>query len=188
MDDSRAPAPSGQHRTDVFSQLPSLLMRALDTAEVGAAVDALVAGGWRPGQLRHRIGSAPSQGSLENDARAVLALLRSLLETVPPDVAHARAWAERQRERAERAEAPAAAPEVRDRYVAQIRAGLTGTPRTRRTPEPRARPACNLCEGDGVFFVSHEVHLCRRCVAVIATGEARLAAQGEPGTGWHRTG
>jgi hypothetical protein len=165
---------------DVVDRFPGLLVRALDAEQAGREVDALVAAGWRPGQLGARIGATPSLGSPDRDADQVLGLLRSLRDEVPPDVAHAREREQRRRDRAdERARAPQpASPEVRRRSVERIRRELGLTP-SRRTPaEPRTRPACSLCDGEGSFFVSREVHLCTRCVAVLATGGARLAQAG----------
>ena len=169
-----------RYHSDVFSHLPVALMRELDTAAVAEALEALVAAGWRTGQLRSRVGSEASQGSHERDAAHLTALLHALREQTPPDVAHARAVDERERARAEaRAQEPTpASPEVRDRALAQIRAGLKGAPSRRSQPEPRTRPACSLCGGEGSFFVTRDVRLCRRCVAVLATGEARLSSTG----------
>ena len=165
---------------DVLRSLPALLVRAVDLGPVGREVDALVADGWRPGQLRARIGAAPSLGSPDRDADQVLAVLRALREETPPDVAHARELEQRRRDREqERAHAPRpASPEVRRRSVEQIRGELGLVPSRRPAVEPRTRPACSLCDGEGSFFVSREVHLCARCVAVLATGEARLAGTG----------
>ena len=162
---------------DVVVGLPVMLVRALDADQVGREVDALVAAGWRTGQLRARIGAAPSLGSPDRDADQVLALLRALRDEVPPDVAHAREVEQRRRDREQdQARAPqAASPEVRRRSVERIRRELGLVPSRRRPAEPRTRPACSLCDGEGSFFVSRDVHLCPRCVAVLATGEARLA-------------
>lgn len=162
---------------DVVGSLPAVLVRALDAVSAGSEVDALVAVGWRPGQLRARVGAAPSQGSAERDADQVLALLRTLRQEVPPDVAHARELEQRRRDRAdELAQAPRpASPEVRRRSVQRIRTELGLAPARSTRAEPRTRPACSLCDGEGSFFVSRDVHLCSRCVAVLATGEARLA-------------
>lgn len=165
------------HAAEVLRSLPALLARQLETAETAALVDALVGAGWRPGQLASRIGALPAQGSLESDAAGVLALLRVLRDTVPPDVAHARELARRRRERERDRTAPATA-EVRSRALAAIRAQLKGVP-SRRTPPPeRTRPTCSLCVGEGSYFVTREVHLCRRCVTAMAAGEARLSATG----------
>lgn len=172
---SRRPAAS-PHLSDVFSQLPSRLLRELDTAEVAEVLAELVAAGWRPGQLRYRVGAAPSQGSVEADAVAVLVLLRGLLQQTCPDTLHAR---EVQRRRAEPTSLDRAAePAVAAQHLAQIRAQLPGLPRRRPEPAPRIRPACNLCDGEGAFFVTREVHLCRHCVALLAGGNARLRGTG----------
>ena len=171
---------SSPHHTDVFSHLPALLMRELDTAEVAEVLDQLVAAGWRPGQLRHRVGAEPAQGSVEKDARHLLELLRGLCAQTCPDALHAAEAAERERARRwERESAPPpASPEVRDAHLAQIRAGLKGSPRKRPEPEPRTRPGCSLCQGEGAYFVTRDVHLCKRCVDVLATGQARLDQTG----------
>lgn len=168
------------HHTDVFSHLPALLMRELDSAPVAEALAELVDAGWRPGQLRHRVGAEPSQGSVEKDALHLLELLRGLRAQTCPDLAHAREV--QAREQARRWEQDAAPPpasaEVRDARLAQIRAGLKGTPQRRSEPEPRTRPGCSLCQGEGAYFVTREVHLCKRCVDVLATGQARLDQTG----------
>jgi ribosomal protein S14 len=151
------------HHTDVFSHLPALLLRALDTEEVGQVLDELVAAGWRPGQLRHRVGAEPAQGSAERDAAHLLAFLRALLDL--PRVQ-------------QDAEAPVpASPQVVAEHVAQIRAELKGVPRRREERAPRTRPACSLCAGEGSYFVTRDVHLCRRCVDVLAAGQVRLTEQ-----------
>jgi hypothetical protein len=165
---------------DVVQSLPAVLVRALDQQQAALEVAALVADGWRTGQLRSRVGAEPSQGSPERDAEQVVAVLHALRTTTPPDVAHARELARRRLEREDalaRAPRPAS-PEVRRRSVERIRTELGLAPRRMVRPEPRTRPACSLCDGEGSFFVSPEVHLCPRCVAVLATGEARLVATG----------
>ena len=167
------------HHTDVFSQLPSRLMRELDADDVAAALDALVAAGWRPGQVRSRVGAEPSQGSVERDAAAVRLLLERLLTEECPDARHARERAAQEQERArQRERAPRAAdPEVRDRWINEIRAGLRSTPPRRlRAPEPRTRPSCAVCDGESSFFVRRDVHLCRPCVDLLSAGEVRLHA------------
>ena len=168
------------HHTDVFSHLPALLMRALDTAEVSAVLDELVAAGWRPGQLRHRVGAEPAQGSVDKDAAHLLELLRGLRGQTCPDELHARERAEReQRRRWEQEQAPpVASPEVREARLAEIRAGLKGLPRRRPEREPRTRPDCALCPAESAFFVTRDVHLCARCVEVLASGQARLSRTG----------
>ncbi len=168
------------HHTDVFSHLPALLMRELDTAPVAEVLEVLVASGWRPGQLRHRVGAEPAQGSVEKDAAHLLQLLTALTTQPCPDALHAQEKQERARQREwERAQAPEpASPEVRQARLEEIRAGLKGVPRRRAEPEPRTRPACSLCTAEGAYFVTRDVHLCRRCVDVLASGQARLEQTG----------
>ena len=172
------PSATSSALADVVRDLPAVLVRALDTAQVGREVDALVASGWRPGQLGARVGAEPTQGSSTRDADHVLSVLRSLRDETPPDVAHARELERRRQARDDRrAQTPRpASPEVRRRSAERIRSELGLVPRRAAAPEPRTRPACCLCGGEGSFFVSREVHLCPRCVAVLATGEARLAS------------
>lgn len=171
---------SSPHHADVFSHLPALLMRELDSEPVAEVLHSLVSAGWRPGQLRHRVGAEPAQGSVEKDAAHLLQLLRGLLQQTCPDAQHAREKQERERQRQwEREQAPEpASAEVRQASIEQIRAGLKGVPRRRPEPEPRTRPACSLCAGEGAYFVTRDVHLCRRCVDVLATGQARLSGTG----------
>ena len=168
------------HHSDVFSHLPALLMRELDTEAVAEVLDELVAAGWRPGQLRHRVGAEPAQGSVEKDAAHLLVLLDGLRAQTCPDAAHAQQQQERERQRRwERESAPEpASPEAREAHLARIRSGLKGAPRRRPAPEPRTRPTCSLCDGEGAYFVTREVHLCARCVEVLATGQARLSDTG----------
>jgi hypothetical protein len=172
--------PCSPHHTDVFSHLPALLMRELDSPQVAEVLDELVAAGWRPGQLRHRVGAEPAQGSVDKDAGHLLELLRSLRAQTCPDVAHAREVEAREAARRwerENASRPAS-PEVREAHLARMRAELKGVPRRRKEPEPRTRPACSLCAGEGTYFVTHDVHLCPRCVQVMASGRARLDQTG----------
>jgi hypothetical protein len=44
--------------------------------------------------------------------------------------------------------------------------------------ERRTRPSCTLCAGESAIPVTDDVHLCRRCVAVMASGRARLSDTG----------
>lgn len=171
---------SSPHHSDVFSHLPASLMRAMDTRAVADLLATLVAAGWRPGQLRHRVGAAPSQGGVERDAEHLLALLRALAAGPSPDARHAQTQRERAQDRArQRAQAPRpAAPQVAARHLAQMRADLGAPAPVRSQVPPRARPACCLCDGESAFFVTREVHLCGRCVALLATGEARLSHTG----------
>ncbi|MCW2614133.1 MAG: hypothetical protein JWN08_1127 [Frankiales bacterium] len=171
---------SSPHHSDVFSHLPVSLMRELETDQVVALVDRLVADGWRPGQLRHRVGAAASQGSVERDAVHLVELLTCLMQGPCPDARHAeeRRAREQQREH-EAADAPEpASSEVRERHLARMRAELGILPSRRPEPQSHTRPACSLCDGEGTWFVTRDVHLCDRCVAVLATGEARLSQTG----------
>ena len=175
------------HRTspvhaDVFSHLPALLMREMDAPDVAALLDRLVAAGWRAGQLRHRVGAAPAQGSVEADAAHLRALLEQLLAGPCPDAVRAQelAAAEEQRRWRELTAPRPASPEVRQAHLSAIRAELKGTPAPRSAPQPRLRPSCSLCSAEGAYFVTREVHLCRRCVDVLASGSARLVAVGAP--------
>jgi hypothetical protein len=173
------------HRTspvhaDVFSHLPALLVRELDAPDVAALLDRLVTAGWRPGQLRHRVGAAPAQGSVQADGVHLRALLEQLLAGPCPDAVRARELAAAQQERRWReltASRPAS-PEVRQAHLSAIRAGLKGAPAPRAAPRPRLRPTCSLCPAEGGYFVTREVHLCRRCVEVLASGSARLVGAG----------
>lgn len=168
------------HHTDVFSHLPALLMRALDTEPVAQVLDELMAAGWRPGQLRHRVGAEPAQGGVDKDAEHLLEVLRGLREQTCPDLLHAReVEAREQQRRWEQDNAPPpASPEVREARLAEIRAGLKGAPKRRPEPVPRTRPECSLCKREGSYFVTRDVHLCKRCVDVMATGSARLSETG----------
>lgn len=168
------------HHTDVFSHLPALLMRALDNQQVAEVLEELVAAGWRPGQLRHRVGAEPAQGSVDKDADHLLEVLRGLRDQTCPDVLHAReVEARAEARRWEQLTAPTPASEqVRAARIAEIRSGLKGTPRKRAEPVPRTRPPCSLCAGEGSFFVTRDVHLCKRCVDVMASGAARLSETG----------
>lgn len=183
-DSTRRPAgPRAQspHHADVFSALPSRLMRELDTPVVAALLGRLVATGWRPGQLRSRVGAEPAQASVAADATHLQALLEGLLDEECPDVRHARERAEQLAERErQRAEAPRPAdPEVRDRWISEIRASLKSTPARRRPDRDlRVRAECALCSDESAFFVRRDVHLCRRCVDLLATGEVRLSVAG----------
>ena len=173
--------PTSPHHADVFSHLPALLMRELDDDAIAQVVDELVAAGWRPGQLRHRVGAEPAQGSVEKDAAHLLEVLRALRDVPCPDAVHERELEQREQQRQwelENAPRPASA-EMRAAHLARIRAGLKGVPKRRREPEPRTRPACSLCPGEGAYFVTREVHLCGRCVDVLASGRAQLSQAAE---------
>ena len=175
-----SPHHSSPHHSDVFGQLPMLLMRELQSEPVGALLDELVGAGWRPGQLRYRVGVEPSQGSVERDAAHLIELLHRLTTVDCPDGVHAQQVRDRALDRSSAAQlAPRpASPAVRRQRLEEIRNQLTGLPRRRPDAQPRLRPDCNLCGGEGSFFVTHQVHLCRRCVDTLASGEARLSRAG----------
>ena len=160
---------------EVFGALPSLTARALDDAQVAAAVRPLLERGWRPAQLAARVGALPAA---EDPVAAVTAFLEQLLARDCPQ----QEW---ERERAARADAaathqsgpPPASAEVRAHWVAEARRAL-GVPAhaPRRRPEPaRPAPVCSSCGGEGAFFVTREVRLCADCVALLSSGRAHLA-------------
>lgn len=155
-------------------------MRELATPEVAAVLAELVDAGWRVGQLRHRVGSAPAQAGIEQDAAAVLVLLRGLTDQVCPDLQHAQTLRERELDRADllARQEPLVEPAAREAYLAEIRSALPGVARRRPEPLARLRPACSVCAGESSYFVTREVHLCQRCVGVLAAGELRLGATG----------
>lgn len=170
---------SSQHHADVFSQLRSAVIRELDTDEVTALLDDLVAHGWRPWQLRHRVGSLPAQPSSAQDAEVITTLLRRLLSEPSPQARYdeERRTKERRRADAARSAPTPAQPEDRDRWIAVIRQGLKGRPRVV-TPAPmRLRPDCALCQGESDFFVRRDVHLCARCVDLLAAGAVTAERQ-----------
>ena len=168
--------------SDVFSHLRVAVARELATPEVAALLEELVGLGWRPWDLRHRVGSLPVQSGPEQDAAVIVTLLQRLREDEPPAVRAEAERAERERQQARAAEdAPdVASPEVREQWIASIRRGLKGTPRPARPAPVRVRPDCALCQGESDFFVRRDVHLCARCVDLLAAGEVgRERAAGE---------
>ena len=174
--------PSSPHAAEVFGQLRVAVSRELDNDEVGGLLDELMARGWRPWQLRHRVGSLPTQPSSVQDAEIITAHLRELLEEPSPQAR----WDQEKARRAQEREAAArdapvpAEPHDRDRWIAVIRTGLKGRPRVV-TPAPmRVRPDCALCQGESDFFVRRDVHLCARCVDLLAAGA--VTAERETGT------
>jgi hypothetical protein len=175
-------SPTSPHAAEVFGQLRVAVSRELDTDEVAGLLDELIARGWRPWQLRHRVGSLPTQPSSVQDAEVITAHLRELREEASPQVRYDEERARRQRERDDAArEAPVPAePADRERWIAVIRSGLKGRPRVV-TPAPmRLRPDCALCQGESDFFVRRDVHLCARCVDLLAAGA--VTAERETGT------
>jgi hypothetical protein len=161
---------------DVFSHLRVAVAQELATPPVAALLEELLAQGWRPWDLRHRVGSLPAQSGPEQDAAVIVGLLQRLRDEEPPARRAEAERAERERQRARAAEdAPdVASDEARDRWIASIRRGLKAAPRAapRRSPE-RVRPECVLCQGESDFFVRRDVHLCGRCVDLLAAGEVR---------------
>jgi hypothetical protein len=160
------------HHADVFSHLRVAVVRELDAAEVGALLDELVARGWRPWQLRHRVGSLPTQPTSQQDAEVITALLRQLLDEPSPQARYEQERARREQERAQaEREAPVpAAAEARDRWIAVIRSSLKHRPRVVIPASLRVRPDCAVCQGESEFFVRRDVHLCARCVDLLAAG------------------
>lgn len=161
---------------EVLSDLPRGVAHRLDEPEVAQAVDELLARGWRPAQLGARIGVLPAS---DDPVPQVVSFLRALAGQDSPEQ---RALRERELREHAAQDARAAAPEpasdeARERWLAEVRRGLKGTPRRRLPPPERVRPACSLCAGEGRFFVTREVHLCGRCVEVMGAGGAQL----EPG-------
>jgi hypothetical protein len=164
---------------EVFSQLRLAVMRELATREVEALLDELVSRGWRPWQLRHRVGVLPTQPSSVQDAEVIVSLLRQLVDEPSPQRRYDEERTQREQARAAAArDAPEpAAPAERERWIAVIRSGLKGRPRVV-TPAPmRVRPDCALCQGESDFFVRRDVHLCARCVDLLAAGAVTAERQ-----------
>jgi hypothetical protein len=171
--------PTSPHAAEVFGQLRVAVSRELDTEEVAGLLDELMSRGWRPWQLRHRVGILPTQPTSIQDAEVIVAHLRQLLDEPSPQVRYDEERARRQRERdhAERAAPVVADPANVERWMAVIRSGLKGRPRVV-TPAPlRVRPDCALCQGESDFFVRRDVHLCSRCVDLLAAGAVTAERQ-----------
>ena len=138
--------PPSLHFADVFSHLRVAVAQELDTDEVRALLDDLSNAGWRPWELRHRVGALPAQPSSGQDAEVITDLLRRLRAEPSPQVRFD----------------PSGAQEVV-------------------TPAPlRARPDCAVCQGESDFFVRRDVHLCARCVDLLAAGA--VVAERDTGT------
>ena len=170
------------HAAEVFGQLRVAVSRELDTEEVAALLDDLISRGWRPWQLRHRVGTLPTQPTSVQDAEVIVEHLRQLLNEQSPQARYDEETARRKQERAaaERDAPVPAEPHERDRWIAVIRTGLKGRPRVV-TPAPmRVRPDCALCQGESDFFVRRDVHLCARCVDLLAAGA--VTAERQTGT------
>jgi len=175
-------SPTSPHAADVFSHLRVAVTRELDAVEVDQLLDDLMDRGWRPWQLRHRVGTLPTQPSSVQDAEVIVALLRQLLDEPSPQSRYDQEKARRQqvREDALRDAPSPADPDDRDRWIAVIRGGLKGRPRVV-TPAPmRVRPDCAVCQGESDFFVRRDVHLCARCVDLLAAGA--VTAERETGS------
>jgi hypothetical protein len=174
--------PTSPHAAEVFGQLRAAVSRELDTEEVAGLLDELMSRGWRPWQLRHRVGTLPTQPSSVQDAEVITEHLRQLLNELSPQARYDEDKARRQQEReeAERTAPVPAEPAERDRWIAVIRTGLKGRPRVV-TPAPlRVRPDCAVCQGESDFFVRRDVHLCARCVDLLAAGA--VVAERQTGT------
>lgn len=173
------------HHADVFSHLRAAVGRELDTPEVAALLEDLLGRGWRPEQLRHRVGLLPAQPSSAQDAQVIVELLCRLRDEGPPQVRWDAERATRERHRAfeVRAEAPVATPQETERWIASIRGGLKGLPRAARPEKVRLRPDCAVCAGEAEFFVRRDVHLCTRCVDLLAGMERQRGGSGSSGTG-----
>ena len=157
----------------VFGALPSTLASSLHTPQIGDLVLQLTDRGWRPGQIAARVGAHPAG---RDPVTEIEALLRQLLEQVPPDAQ----WRE---EKARRAATGSREPEPaseasREAWIAQIRSEL-GAPAPRKAAPVRPlRPACALCEAESTYFVTKQVRLCEGCVVLLATGAVRLDETG----------
>src|SRR3954453_5864711 len=114
------------HAADVFSQLRVAVMRELDTPDVETLLDDLMSRGWRPWQLRHRVGVLPTQPSSVQDAEVIVEHLRQLLDEPSPQRRYDEERAQRDQARADAARhAPQPAePADRERWIAVIRSGL----------------------------------------------------------------
>ena len=161
----------------VFAELRPDVRAALDDADVSALLVSLSDRGWRPRQLRDRVGSLPVQSGPTQDATVVVEALRALLGQQSPQEAYddeLRRRAHREQIERESAHEPASA-EDKARWVAAIRSGLPGRARVSFGPPVRLRPGCSLCEGEAAYFVRRDVHLCASCVDLLAAGEVRAA-------------
>ncbi len=164
--------PTSPHHADVFSQLRAAVGNELATEDVSDLLERLVGAGWRPWQLRHRVGALPAQPSSVQDAEVIVALLRRLLTEPSPQERYDQERVRRDHDRAaaERDAPTPADPGDRDRWIAVIRSGLKGRPRVVVPAPLRLRPDCAVCQGESDFFVRRDVHLCARCVDLLAAG------------------
>ncbi len=168
------PAPTSS-TAFVTADLRPGVQAALAELGVDEVLEALLARGWRPRQLRDRVGAVAVQPSHAQDAAAVLAALRALAAHPSPQEAYdeeLRLRAHRE-ERAHEAAHQPASEQDRARWLATIRASLPGRARATVAPPERLRPDCSLCEGQAAYFVRRDVHLCAHCVDLLAAGEIR---------------
>lgn len=177
------PPTSGSLAELVFGSLRVAVVRELESPEVARLLRELVVRGWRPRQLAERVGALPVQATSALDAEVVREALRRLLDEDSPQVQYDAELVrrDRAREEAERDAPVVAAPEERARWIDTIRSGLKGN-RTRVSfgPPVRLRPDCALCSAESEFFVRRDVHLCKRCVDLLATRDVEaLRAVGD---------
>jgi hypothetical protein len=168
------PPTSGSLAELVFGTLRVAVVRELESPEVSSLLRELVVRGWRPRQLADRVGALPVQATSALDAEVVREALRRLLDEESPQARYDAELVRRDqaREQAQREAPVVAAPEDRARWISTIRSGLKSS-RTRVAfgPPVRLRPDCALCAAESDFFVRRDVHLCKRCVDLLAAGD-----------------
>jgi hypothetical protein len=159
----------------VFGELPSVLAADLHSPEVGDLVLQLLDRGWRAGQLASRVQAMPAGRDPVADVQV---LLRGFLEQVPPDARWREEKAQREAARSSARFEEPASEESRQRWIAEIRSGLSGPRVARKEPLVRIRPACSLCGAESEFFVTREVRLCGGCVDLLSSGAVTLSEAG----------
>ena len=162
--------------TQVFGNLRVAVIRELSSPEVTELLTRLVGQGWRPRQLCERVGALPVQSTSAQDAEVIVQALRGLLEEESPQARYDAEVSRREAARIDAArDAPEpAAPEDRAKWISAIRSGLKGgRARVPFGPPVRLRPDCALCAQEAEFFVRRDVHLCTRCVDLLAAGEVK---------------
>ena len=159
----------------VTADLRAPVQQELGGPEFEALLTELVSRGWRPRQLRDRVGAVPVQPSADQDAATVVEALRRLLAQLSPQEAYDEELRRRRQnaEHEKQTRHEPASEQDKARWVAAIRSGLTGRARVSFGPPVRLRPDCSLCEGEAAYFVRRDVHLCGRCVDLLAAGEIR---------------
>jgi hypothetical protein len=70
------------------------------------------------------------------------------------------------------------AVEAAERVVSRLAVLRSPTAGSGQAPDETAASTCALCAAESAVPVTESVHLCRRCVALLATGRARLADTG----------